>query len=98
MLQRWLGTAHVESVEYVSSRHAKQLHLRPEEIKSALVLLGDLSSLQRLNLEGLPLADRDVIRIMSLTGLHELDLGYTGISESAFTRLQEALPQCRIIR
>jgi hypothetical protein len=95
---KWLGAAYVEPLEYVSLRHANALDARPEKIETALKLLKDLSGLRRLNLEGLPLTERNMKQLASLPTLSELDLGYTGVGEPALDRLQESLPKCRIIR
>jgi hypothetical protein len=97
VLRRCLGAAYVEPVEYVSLRHATRLYTNPETIEAALILVKELPGLLRLNLEGLPLTERDIDHVVALSEIRHLDVGYTGISDAAVARIEQALPKCRVI-
>lgn len=97
-LRRVLGAAYREPVTYVGFQHAAKLQDEPERIGQALALLAELRGLKRLSLEGLPVTDNDLMHLKSLAELQRLDLSYTEVTADGVARLQQALPNCKIVR
>ncbi|HEX5442585.1 MAG TPA: hypothetical protein VFW87_02095 [Pirellulales bacterium] len=97
-VERLLGMAYRESVDYVGFQHAQQLFDDPRGMERALALLVRLSGLKRLNLEGMPVSDDDLGCLRSLVGLRKLNLMYTQISDAGVAGLRGALPDCEILR
>lgn len=97
-LRRVLGAAYREPVTYVGFRHAAKLQDEPQRIGQALALLAELRGLKSLNLGGLPVIDNDLIRLDSLAELRSLDVSYTEVTADGIAGLQQALPNCKIVR
>jgi Leucine-rich repeat (LRR) protein len=64
----------------------------------ALSYLRRLTSLKYLNLASCEITDSGLVHLQSLIALELLDLSHTNISQTAIDSLQEALPNCRIIK
>jgi len=62
-----------------------------------LATLASLSNLKLLWLDNTAITDRGLVHLERLTALEDLWLP-VGISDDAFNRLKQALPNCRIIR
>lgn len=99
---RWkellLGATYREPVEYIGFQHSRGLFEEPERIEKALALLADLRGLQRLSLEGAPVADKDLVWLKPLGTLQKLNLRYTDVTAAGAADLQRALPDCEIVR
>lgn len=93
-----LGIAYREPVEYVGLHHAHEMFHDPQQIKKALSLLADLRGLKNLNMEGMPITDKDVMYLKRLTDLRKLNLSYTEVTNTGLAELQQALPNCQIMR
>ena len=60
--------------------------------------LKGLTALQRLNLNGTQLTDAGLEHLKGLTRLQRLALRNTKVTDAGVTRLQQALPNCKIER
>jgi len=63
---------------------------------AGLKALGAKTQLQRLSLEDLPISDEALISLESLRKLRSLTLRGTNVTAEGVTRLQKALPDCKI--
>ncbi len=95
---RLFGMAYREPVEYVGLHHSHDMFHDPSHIEKALSLLPHLRGLKSLSLEGLPITDKDLVKLKSLTGLRKLNLMYTSVTDTGIAELRQALPKCQITR
>ena len=84
-------------LEHLDSLALLTLTLRDADLTSAAVRhLEGLTTLRVLRLGRTLIDDAAVPALATLTGLKQLELTETGITEEGVARLQEALPNCRI--
>jgi hypothetical protein len=95
---RLLGMAYREPVEYVGLHLAHELFHDPQRLEKALSLLPHLRGLKRLNLEAMPITDKELERVKPLTNLRKLNLSYTAVTDTGVAELRRALPHCEIVR
>lgn len=62
-----------------------------------LRILGSLSALRILRLEGIPITDRAIAHLEKLTSLEELNVRNTHITSDGVRRLKRALPDCDVL-
>ena len=62
-----------------------------------LTYLQGLKNLQHLDLSSCEITDSGLVHLQNLTAVDLLDLSHTNIAQTAINRLQEALPNCRIL-
>jgi Leucine-rich repeat (LRR) protein len=75
------------------------LYLNNTEVSDAgLEHLKGLTALKGLHLNGTYVSDSGLEHVKVLTGLQSLHLDNTGVSDAGCDHLQQALPNCRIIR
>ncbi|HEV3344591.1 MAG TPA: hypothetical protein VG125_29715 [Pirellulales bacterium] len=96
--ERLFGAAYREPVEYLGFQHSRQLMLEPQRARKALALLARIRGLRRLSLEGLPIGDSDLAWVKPLSGLRELNLRYTEVTNAGVAGLRQAIPNCSVIR
>ena len=97
-VKRLLGMAYREPVEYIGLHHAHEMFHDPQRLERALSLLPHLRGLKRLNLEGMPVTDQELVYLKPLADLRKLNLTYTGVTDAGIAELRQALPNCEIIR
>lgn len=63
-----------------------------------LLALGDLPNLRLLDLSGMPVDDTETENIARLRSLRRLYLSRTKVTDVGVKKLQQALPNCKIVR
>jgi len=60
--------------------------------------LKGMSQLETLNLRGTQVSDDGLVHLRGLTTLKSLNLTNTGVTDEGAKKLQQALPNCSIVR
>ena len=85
------------------TRHFKGLRLGSaflrgiKGVDEGLVVLGDMTGLRWLDLEGSDVTDEGLKQLIGLKDLSHLDLTQTQVTDAGIAELKEALPKCRIV-
>jgi len=96
----WLGPFMTTEVDYswmVTRLTEDQLAQVAGHLAEVSRHLETLPKLRVLNLRGIPIDDDDLQYLKALTDLEELDLTGTQVTDEGVKKLQQALPNCRII-
>ena len=87
------GLAHLKQLSKL-----KLLYLWDTDVTDAgLKHIDGLSNLQDLLLQGTKITDAGLVHLKGLTKLRELNLGRTQVTDEGVQKLQQALPDCKII-
>jgi hypothetical protein len=79
-------------------RSIRQLHLRATRIDDAgLIHLVELPVLEALSLYATEVSDTGLVHVVRMRRLRYIALQATAVTASGISRLQEALPECRIL-
>ena len=65
---------------------------------AGLVHLKGLTNLESLNLSNTPITDTGLVHLKGLTNLEQLWLGGTQVTDEGVKKLQQALPNCKILQ
>jgi hypothetical protein len=87
-LARLRGLTELRTLELTGSRITDQ----------GVAHLAYLPAIRKLSLQGVSISDKAVTHMESMKHLEELNISKTDISDEGFERLQQSLPDCRIVR
>lgn len=87
------GLAHLKHLRDLTDLYISEVNVSDDTLRP----IGTLKKLERLKLSGAPITDAGLAHLTDLKDLEILGLLNTHVTRAGVARLEEALPECRIV-